>query len=262
MVECKNLTTGYGKEQISSVIDLQVEQGELFTLIGPNGCGKTTLLKTMAGLLPPLNGEVLIDGRSLAAFSPKELARKRAYLPQLRDVPDITVEALVGHGRFPYLGFSRQMTGQDKARLEEAMELTGVAQWRRKRVGQLSGGQQQRVYLAMTVAQDTPILLWDEPTTYLDVNNRLEIMELAKTLNRAGRTVVMTLHDLADALMVSHRVCLMDGEGAVAALGTPEEVFSSGEIDRVFHVHAERVQLQSGMMSYIFTSLGQVTPKL
>ena len=145
MVECKNLTTGYGKEQISSVIDLQVEQGELFTLIGPNGCGKTTLLKTMAGLLPPLNGEVLIDGRSLAAFSPKELARKRAYLPQLRDVPDITVEALVGHGRFPYLGFSRQMTGQDKARLEEAMELTGVAQWRRKRVGQLSGGQPQLI---------------------------------------------------------------------------------------------------------------------
>lgn len=261
MLNCKSLTTGYGKEPISHSVDFSVGKGELFTLIGPNGCGKTTLLKTMAGLLPSLEGEVLLDGDSLTKLSPKELAQRRAYLPQLREVPDITVEALVSHGRFPHLGFSRQMTRLDKNRMEEAMELTGVTQWREKRVSQLSGGERQRVYLAMTVAQDTPILLWDEPTTYLDVNNRLELMELAQTLNRTGRTVVMTLHDLADALTVSHRVCLMDRDGSVAALGTPEEVFASGAIDRVFQIHSERVCLQSGTTSYIFTSLEQKKPQ-
>lgn len=254
MLDCVSLTTGYGKSPISRSIDLHVEQGELFTLIGPNGCGKTTLLKTMAGLLPPLNGTVQLEGSALGDLSSKELAQKRAYLPQLREVPDITVEALVGHGRFPYLGFSRQMTRLDREKLEEAMEVTGVAQWRRRRVSELSGGQRQRVYLAMTVAQDTPILLWDEPTTYLDVNNRLELMELARTLNRMGRTLIMTLHDLADALTVSHRVCLMDRAGGVAAIGTPDEVFESGAIDRVFEVHSERVCLRSGGISYIFTS--------
>lgn len=256
MLDCVGLTTGYGSSPISRSIDLHVEPGELFTLIGPNGCGKTTLLKTMAGLLPPLEGTIQLEGSPLDRLSQRELARKRAYLPQLREVPDITVEALVGHGRFPYLGFSRQMTRTDREALEEAMVLTGVAQWRGRRVSELSGGQRQRVYLAMTVAQDTPVLLWDEPTTYLDVNHRLELMELARKLNRAGRTLIMTLHDLADALAISHRVCLMDRTGAVAALGTPDEVFESRAIDRVFAVHSERVCLRSGGTSYVFISQG------
>lgn len=253
MLDCVNLSTGYGKRTISEQINLSVEEGELFALIGPNGCGKTTLLKTMVGLLPPIGGSVALNGSDLTTVPPRVLARQRAYLPQLREVPDISVEALVGHGRFPYLGFSRQMTAHDRSQLEIAMELTGVSQWRHQPISTLSGGQRQRVYLAMTVAQDTPLLLWDEPATYLDVNNRLELMDLARRLNAAGKTIVMTLHDLSDALTLSHRVCLMDRQGAIAAFGAPDEVYASGALDRVFGVQSERVTVRSGQISYVFT---------
>ena len=132
------------------------------------------------------------------------------------------------------------------------MERTGVTAWRHKRLKELSGGQRQRVYLAMTVAQEAPLLLWDEPTAYLDIHSRLAILDLARELNRAGKTVVLTLQDIADALAVAHRVCLMDGSGRVVITGTPEEVYRSGAIDRVFGVRAEQVRLTSGETSYVF----------
>ena len=253
MLECIDLSTGYPGAVVSKSINMKACKGEILSIIGTNGCGKTTLLKTMAGLLKPQNGQILLEGEAISKLSERELARNRAYLPQLRETPDITVGALVAHGRFPYLGFSRRMTVRDREQVEWAMELTGVAEWRHKPLKQLSGGQRQRVYLAMTVAQETPILLWDEPTTYLDIGSRLSIMELAQNLNRAGKTVVMTLHDLADAMAVSHRVCLMDRDGGVRLLTTPEELFRSGQLDQVFGVRTEQVRLQTGELSYVFT---------
>lgn len=254
MIECRNLSTGYPRALVSEHIDLAVKEGELVSLIGPNGCGKTTLLKTMAGLLPPRSGQVVLEGDVVSQTAERALARRRAYLPQLREVPDITVAALVAHGRFPHLGFSRKMTAHDRDCVERAMELTGVVRWRGRRLKELSGGQRQRVYLAMSVAQETPLLLWDEPTTYLDINNRLTIMELARKLNHAGRTVIMTLHDLADALTVSDRVCLMDADGAVRIAAAPEEVFASRQIDQVFGIRSEQITLHDGTISYVFTS--------
>lgn len=253
MIECINLVTGYAGTAVSRQIDLTVRKGELLSLIGPNGCGKTTLLRTMAGLLPPQEGAVRLEGRDLGEMTERELARSRAYLPQLRETPDITVGALVAHGRFPYLGFSRQMTAHDRAQVDRAMEVTGVTGWRHKKLRQLSGGQRQRVYLAMTVAQDTTVLLWDEPATYLDVGSRLSVMELARQLNQSGKTVVMTLHDLSDALTLSDRVCLMDGDGQLVMTAPPGEVFRSGALDRVFSVRTEQVRLSGGGLSYVFT---------
>ena len=252
MIECIRLGTGYAGVPVSRQVDLTVRRGEILSLIGPNGCGKTTLLRTMAGLLPPQAGSVQAEGRDLAQLSERELARFRAYLPQLRETPDITVGALVAHGRFPYLGFSRQMTAHDREQVDRAMEITEVTQWRHKKLRQLSGGQRQRVYLAMTVAQETPLLLWDEPATYLDVGSRLAVMELARRLNQSGKTVVMTLHDLSDALTVSHRVCLMDGAGTVVMAAPPEAVYRSGALDRVFSVRTEQVRSPSGGVAYLF----------
>ena len=253
MIECTGLGTGYPGVPVSRQVDLTVRKGELLSLIGPNGCGKTTLLRTMGGLLPPQAGTVRLEGRDLREIPERELARSRAYLPQLRETPDITVGALVGHGRFPYLGFSRQMSAQDREQVDLAMELTGVSPWRHKKLRQLSGGQRQRVYLAMTVAQDTPVLLWDEPATFLDVGSRLAVMELARKLNGLGKTVVMTLHDLSDALTLSDRVCLMDRNGQAVLTAPPEEIFHSGALERVFSVRTEQVRLASGTISYVFT---------
>ena len=253
MVKCKGLSTGYPGAVISRNVELSVAEGEILAMVGPNGCGKTTLLKTLSGVLRPREGEVLLRGKSLSGYTERQLACFRAYLPQLRETPDITVNTLVSHGRFPYLGFSRKMTSRDWEQVEKAMDVTGILHLRHKKMGQLSGGQRQRVYLAMTVAQETPLLLWDEPTTYLDINSRLNIMELAKTLNRQGKTIIMTLHDLSDALTMSHRVCLMDEKGEVVMVDAPEQVFQSGQIDRVFGVHSERVHLESGGTDYIFT---------
>ena len=165
MIELRHLQTGFEGRVLSKNIDLRLEKGKMLTLIGPNGCGKTTLLRTLSGALPPLGGEVLLEGRPLHSYRRKELARKAAYLPQVREVPEITAEALVSHGRFPHLGFSRKMTARDRAAVEEAIALTGIEPLRHKNLKALSGGERQRVYLAMAIAQETDLVLLDEPGT-------------------------------------------------------------------------------------------------
>lgn len=231
-------------------IAVRLEKGKLTAFIGPNGCGKTTLLKCLCGLLKPQSGTVLLDGGTpLSALSRKALARRIAFLPQVRAVPDIPVETLVGHGRFPHLGLSRKMTARDRQIVQDAMERAGVSDFACRSVPCLSGGERQRVYIAMLLAQDADIVLLDEPTTYLDAHHKFEILELLRAMRDSGKTVAAVLHDLPLALKYCDRAVLLE-KGALAAEGTPEELYASGEISRVFGIDCRRV-LVDGRPEYI-----------
>lgn len=252
MIDLNNITAGYNKVEIINNVNISFEQGTITTIIGKNGCGKTTLLKTAANLLKPLNGEIIIKGKNIKSISDKELAKQFSFLPQLRTVPNITVYNLVMHGRYPYLGFSRTPQKIDKLIVEQAIENMGLKEERNKNIQELSGGQRQKVYIAMVLAQDTDIIFLDEPTTYLDINHQLEILEIVKKLKKMGKTVVMVLHDLSSALSYSDKICLME-KGQIAIYDTPQVVFNSKEIDRIFKVSSEQVLVMNeALIQYVF----------
>lgn len=249
MLEVKKLIAGYPGKQVLKNVSLSIPAGKVTVILGPNGCGKTTLLKCLCGILPVKDGEVLLDGENLLALPPRQLARRMAYLAQSRRVPDITAHRLVLHGRFPYLGYPRIYRKEDYACARAAMERMGVWELADTPLENLSGGQRQKVYLAMALAQDTPVILLDEPTTYLDISHQLQLMHQARQLAEQGRTVLMTVHDLSHAFRTADRLILMQ-EGSVVAEGTPEELYESGAADRVFHVKLGRTATDSGWRYY------------
>ncbi len=242
MIELRNISAGYGSTKVLHGISLSFEQGSITSVIGKNGCGKTTLLKTAANMLKPLAGSVSLDGREIAAIPGKELAKRLSYLPQTRSVPNITAYNLVMHGRYPYLGFSRTPREEDRRIVRQAIESLNLEEYIHRNVRQLSGGQSQKVYLAMLLAQNTDLLFLDEPTIYLDINHKLEVLETIKKLKEMGKTIVMVLHDLGNALSYSDRICLLD-RGEVVIFDSPETVFESREIDRVFNVSSAQISL-------------------
>ena len=215
------------------------EPGAVTALVGPNGSGKSTLLKGLAEQMAPESGAVRLDGRDIHTMETKALARKLGLLSQESTSPDsITVEDLVYHGRYPHRGFFETVTDDDREAVERAIDLAGCGHLRDREVGSLSGGQKQLAWIAMVLAQETDVLLLDEPTTFLDLHHQLEVMEIIETLNEESSiTVVVVLHDIEQAARLADRmVALKDGE--IKARGTPEEVVTEDLLQSVFEIEA------------------------
>lgn len=209
VIVLEDLQAGYGSKRIVDGVSLTIPQGKMTVLVGANGSGKSTLLNTMARMLKPLGGCVTLDGNAIHALPTKTVARQLGILPQSPLLPEgLSVFDLVSRGRFPWQGFMQQWSDGDERAVEQAMTLTGTAEFAHLPVESLSGGQRQRCWIAMALAQETPVILLDEPTTYLDLRYQVEILDLLQDLTRHhGRTVVVVLHDLNFA--VNYGDCLV-----------------------------------------------------
>ena len=249
MIELQHITVDYGDGPVLQDLSLSFPPGQLTVLLGPNGCGKSTLLKAALNLLPHESGRVLLDGADITLLSPREVARKAAYLAQSRSIPNITVRRMVLHGRFPYLSYPRHYRPEDYEAVQQALAQVDAADLSDRSMAKLSGGQRQKVYLAMALAQDTQSIFMDEPTTYLDVKHQLEVMSIAQRLARRGKAVVLVLHDLGLALRSADRVALLE-QGRLVRVGTPEEIYASGDLSAVFGVRVLRVETADGFQYY------------
>lgn len=238
MIEIKSLNGGYGKKQILFDINETIADGEITSIIGPNGCGKSTLLETAAGLLAPFSGEIAADGINIHKMDPKERAKKISVLSQQKTAGTLTVRALVFHGRFPYLGYPRKYTDEDRNIVEKAMKTAGVIGFADESLSSLSGGQQQKAYIAMLLAQDTDIVFMDEPITFLDINYQLELMEIIKEMKSSGKTVIMIIHDLNLAMSFSDKIIAMK-DGRIVRSGTPKEILDGGVFEEIFGIKAK-----------------------
>lgn len=249
MLEINALTAGYPGRPVLDGISFTAEPGQITAILGPNGCGKTTLLKALCGIVPIQRGQILLEGTSLTELPRNKRAQKIAYLPQSRQVPRINAGALVLHGRFPYLRYPRQYSASDIALARSAMESLDIAGLWDTPLEQLSGGQRQKVYIAMALTQDTPVILLDEPMVYLDIRHQLQLLTLTRELADRGKTVVTVLHDLPQALTRADKLLLLRS-GRLLAQGTPEAVFQSGSLSTAFGVTVQRHPTPKGWHYY------------
>lgn len=249
MIRVKKLSAGYLGKSIVHDVTLDFVPGEVLVLLGPNGCGKTTLLKAVLGLLPSISGEILYDGTEIKKMKRKEIARKAALLSQNRNTPSIQAFRMVLHGRFPYLSYPRKYSEQDKEIARIAMDRTGCRQYEAMNVNELSGGQRQSVYLAMALAQDTETVFMDEPTTYLDIRHQLESMQTARVLAEEGKAVVLVLHDLTLALATADKIAVFN-QGRLCCCDSAENVYQRGILEDVFGIKVHCVDTPQGKHYY------------
>ncbi|HDR7365233.1 ABC transporter ATP-binding protein [Bacillus toyonensis] len=237
-MEIKNVTFSYDNvtNRLKSVSS-EIEIGKITTIIGPNGCGKSTLLSVMSRNHAPSSGEVILDGKAISEYKPKEFARKLAVVHQQNEAPaDIIVEKLISFGRMPYKNIFSPQTDEDREAIERALVCTNLQSKRDKPIYALSGGERQRVWIAMTLAQNTPMLFLDEPTTYLDIYYQIEILELVKELNEVyGLTIVMVLHDINQAIRYSDHIIVMK-DGEIVTKGNPNDVITEEMVKAIYGV--------------------------
>ncbi|WP_042142020.1 ABC transporter ATP-binding protein [Paucisalibacillus sp. EB02] len=238
----KDLSISYGDKLIIDDLNITIPKGKITVLIGANGCGKSTLLRSMARLLKPKNGGVVLDGQDIAKMKTKEVAKKLSILPQTPISPEgITVLDLVKQGRHPHRGIIKKWTNEDEEAVHEALELTNMIDLKDQSVDSLSGGQRQRAWIAMTLAQQTEIMLLDEPTTYLDMTHQIDVLDLLYNLNeKDGRTIVMVLHDLNLACRYAHHIIAIKDK-KVSSQGKPEEIVTCHLVEEVFRLKCDVV---------------------
>lgn len=236
----KDISIRYGKKQVLSHIFIDFPKGKIITLIGKNGCGKSSLLKTISKAVTPCLGDVVYKDRSIFQYKSKEIAKKIAYLPQVHySPPDIDVRTLVSYGRYPHIKFGRGMTFEDKKIVDETLKFTGLEDLQNQVLSTLSGGERQRAWIAMAICQKPEILILDEPTTYLDISYQVEVLELVKKLNMEfGITIIMVLHDLNLAARYSDELYVIK-DGDVYAKGHPKEIITAKNLYAVFEIQAE-----------------------
>ena len=232
----------YDRDIVVHRLSVEILQGKITTIVGANASGKSTLLRALARLLTPVNGHVYLGNREIRRQRSRDVARQLTLLPQSPIAPDgITVSDLVARGRYPYQSLLRPWSSEDTRAVAAAMEATGVTDLAERSVNQLSGGQRQRVWVAMALAQETPLLLLDEPTTFLDLSHQIEVLDLLKELNHnTGQTVVLVLHDLNLASRYSDHLIAM-ANGRIAAEGTPHDVITESIVREVFGLEAKVV---------------------
>lgn len=237
----EQITLAYDGPAIVEGLDITIPTGKITALVGPNGCGKSTLLRGLARLLRPKQGHVYLDGKAIHHLPTAELAREIGILPQSPQAPEgLTVRELVAQGRYPHQGWFRQWSPEDERITQDALATTNMLELADRPLDTLSGGQRQRAWIAMALAQETEILLLDEPTTFLDLAYQLEVLDLLHELNLAGRTIVMVLHDLNQACRYAHHIVALHA-GAIWTQGAPSAVLTAEMLAQVFHVSAHIV---------------------
>jgi iron complex transport system ATP-binding protein len=242
-ITTEGLNIGYGNVEIIKNLNLNIPKGKIISIIGANGCGKSTLLKAIARILKPKNGTIYINGEAIAKQNTKDLAKIMAVLPQSPDAPKgLRVEELIAYGRFPHQrGFSG-LKKEDKDIIKWALEKTGLLEFRDRYIETLSGGQRQRAWIAMALAQETDILLLDEPTTYLDLAHQLEILELLQEINRDHkRTILMVIHEINNAARFSDYMIGVK-KGEIICKGTAHEVMTNENLKKIFNIDAEIIK--------------------
>ena len=243
--EIKDLHFSYGTNEVIKGLSVNIQAGKVTTLIGANGCGKSTLFNLITKSLKPKSGSILLSGENVADMRLKDFAKKVAIVHQYNTAPDdITVENLVGYGRTPHQSFGISSdTKKDEEIIQRSMEITNVVKHKDKPVSKLSGGQRQRVWIAMALAQYTKTLFLDEPTTYLDIRYQLQILKLVRTLNEQyGMTIIMVLHDINQSLYYSDEIIAMK-DGKICAQGEPQKIITSELMKEVYGVDLQISQL-------------------